>query len=294
MLGSAREPGAVAGLAAGVLEAGPPTSCLGDRCQERVNLESWFDETMGRAEGAYKRWAALVLFFVGLAFAVLGNASAVDVARNLWQDPVTREAVAEAATGLVDEEGKPAEPSTPPAIGEVSPSLDADGDGVVSVAEATDRLGELSLPVGWDIDGADDLTVDGKVQTHDNNGLRDFFTDDEATESDTDGDGERIALTALGWLVTALLVMLGGPFWFDLLTRLVALRGSGRKPPTAAEDDTSATSLTVASAISRPAATALPVLGQAERDAELLHLTTMLAAAPATAPPAKRAVKRAP
>ena len=38
-----------------------------------------------------------------------------------------------------------------------------------------------------------------------------------------------------GWLVTAISVLFGAPFWFDLLQRLVNLRGTGRKPAAAAE-----------------------------------------------------------
>ncbi len=34
----------------------------------------------------------------------------------------------------------------------------------------------------------------------------------------------------LGWLITALAVTLGAPFWFELLSRLVNVRGSGPKP----------------------------------------------------------------
>ena len=38
-------------------------------------------------------------------------------------------------------------------------------------------------------------------------------------------------LKAIGWLITALAVSLGGPFWFELLNRLVDMRGAGKKPP---------------------------------------------------------------
>ena len=34
----------------------------------------------------------------------------------------------------------------------------------------------------------------------------------------------------LGWLVTGLAISLGAPFWFDLLNRLVDLRGAGKRP----------------------------------------------------------------
>jgi hypothetical protein len=37
--------------------------------------------------------------------------------------------------------------------------------------------------------------------------------------------------------------MLGAPFWFDALSRLVSLRATGAKPPTADHDPAAATSL---------------------------------------------------
>ena len=43
--------------------------------------------------------------------------------------------------------------------------------------------------------------------------------------------GTAWVLKALGWLITALAVSLGGPFWFELLNRLVDMRGAGKKPP---------------------------------------------------------------
>jgi hypothetical protein len=39
-----------------------------------------------------------------------------------------------------------------------------------------------------------------------------------------------IPIAVLGWLVTASSALFGAPFWFDLLKRLVNLRGTGRKP----------------------------------------------------------------
>jgi hypothetical protein len=43
-------------------------------------------------------------------------------------------------------------------------------------------------------------------------------------------DPEQFGLKAIGWLITALAVCLGAPFWFDLLNKLVDIRGAGRKP----------------------------------------------------------------
>ena len=38
--------------------------------------------------------------------------------------------------------------------------------------------------------------------------------------------------TLLGWLITTAAVSLGAPFWFDLLSRVANLRGSGGQAPT--------------------------------------------------------------
>ncbi|MEM1221017.1 MAG: hypothetical protein AAGH79_18995, partial [Bacteroidota bacterium] len=34
-----------------------------------------------------------------------------------------------------------------------------------------------------------------------------------------------------GWLITSLAISLGAPFWFDLLRKLVNIRGTGGVPP---------------------------------------------------------------
>jgi hypothetical protein len=187
------------------LEAG------GDLIAVKSGLERWFDETMQRAAGAYKRWATSVLFAVGLFFAVSANISTVHVADQLWQSPVTRQAVVDAA-------GKVVAPGASPT------QLD-------SVASTTSRLQELSLPIGWDQAARSSWHSVWWQPWH---------------------WGLSRTATFMGWLVTALLVMLGGPFWFDLLTRLVSLRSSGIRPPPAADDPASATRAGLASASAGP------------------------------------------
>jgi hypothetical protein len=44
------------------------------------------------------------------------------------------------------------------------------------------------------------------------------------------GNHTPILLAACGWIVTALTVLFGAPFWFDLLQRIVNVRGTGNKP----------------------------------------------------------------
>lgn len=102
----------------------------GDIVGIKAGLERWFDETMERLGGAYKRWATGWLFAVGLVIAVVGNASVYDTAESLWNDTAIREAVAEAATNVGTDGIDPSE--------------------LAGVAQTIDELQQLQLPVGWD------------------------------------------------------------------------------------------------------------------------------------------------
>jgi hypothetical protein len=166
----------------------------------KAGVENWFDETMGRLGGAYKRWATGVLFLVGLLVAGLGNVSAFHAAQTLWQQPAVRQAAIDAA------------------------SQNSSGDVSAAVSSIQDVAG-LGMPVGWA--GGIDWTAGGWV-SH-----------------------------VGGWLVTAVLLMLGAPFWFDVLSRLTSLRATGAKPLTADKDPAAATSLRTAALTSGAPAAAL-------------------------------------
>ena len=66
------------------------------------------------------------------------------------------------------------------------------------------------LPIGWHLDAADWQLPKSS------------------------GEWGRRVLNAIiiiaGWLVTALALSLGAPFWFDLLTKFINIRGAGPKP----------------------------------------------------------------
>ncbi|MET0416359.1 MAG: hypothetical protein ABW022_10095 [Actinoplanes sp.] len=171
--------------------------------EAKAAVENWYDETMGRLSGAYKRWVTAVLFVVGLVVAVAGNVSAFHAAQTLWQQPAVREA----------------------AVNAVAKSSSADVAGDVRTVQ---DLSGLGMPVGWQ-QGA---------------------------------DWGSLAWTSAhiaGWVATALLLMLGAPFWFDALSRLVSLRATGAKPPTAGNDPAAATSLRASamSAVAPAAASAV-------------------------------------
>jgi hypothetical protein len=195
-------------------------STRGDVLRARAGLEQWFDETMSRVEGAYKRWASMWLFVVGLVIVVSSNASTFKVADRLYSEPATRAAVVEAATTASNDPGLK--------------------DRIKNAADATAELTQLKLPVGWDQQTKDAITwPSGKERAHQ----------------------WRVLLVLLaGWITTALLVMLGAPFWFDVLSKLVSLRGAGQKPAEAKDDPTSSSALS-AKRLSEPSGGPLSDLG---------------------------------
>jgi len=83
------------------------------------------------------------------------------------------------------------------------------------VAKAIGDLDALKLPIGWNLESV---------------------------------TAPSLALLAAGWLITAVMTMLGASFWFNTLRRVSALRGVGGKPPPAALDPMSSTSRTVSNA----------------------------------------------
>jgi hypothetical protein len=169
----------------------------------KAELESWFDDTMDRLAGAYKRWAQVWLFGVGLVIVIAANASAYRIAVSLYNDPAVRSAVTESASSAVTESA-----STTAGTGGTSSDPESIKKAIDSVADTVDNLDSLGLPVGWDNWNEPGGTF----------------------------------LTAGGWLVTALMIMLGAPFWFGVLSKLVSLRSAGERPPTASDQERSATS----------------------------------------------------
>jgi hypothetical protein len=199
----------------------------------RQNVESWFNETMDRVSGVYKRRAQVVAFMVGLFLALLVNIDSVGIAESLWREPTLRQAlVAKADLQAVQGNGTAATSQNP-------------------VADLQDKLQELNLPVGWMVFSNNDPAV--------------ALCKWNPTPDRTDGDRFGIQLPSIqslgdiksffagtskiicisptvnanltsGWiwflgiLITAGAAAQGAPFWFEILGKLVNVRSAGIKP----------------------------------------------------------------
>ena len=172
----------------------------------RKNLEGWFDSTMDRVSGWYRRRTQLILFFIGIGAAIALNVDSITIASRLTTDKALRAAVVETARTTVQS-------TTPP-----SPPTNK------SYEQISRELTSIGYPIGWR-----ELTPEPQM-CKPNGGKCEWSF------------GAWIQVI-LGWLVTALAIMLGAPFWFDVLNKFMVVRSTikpSEKSPNEASKDSSA------------------------------------------------------
>ncbi len=204
----------------------------GDLDLARKNLEGWFDSSMDRVSGWYKRRTQLALFLIGLFAAVALNIDAITVIEKISTDQVLRKALVEASEKLVACRPKPADAAkeTEPDAGVRQGDNPCEADEIPitgrSIAVLNQELTDIGLPIGWE----------KALPMPQAKGWR--CGENSNFLSCIPGHEPQYLLFIMGWLITAFATMLGAPFWFDILNKLVSLRGSlkaastGEAPPT--------------------------------------------------------------
>jgi len=157
-------------------------------------VEQWYDGTMDRINGAYKRHTQMWLIVLGMMLAVLFNANLFLITERLWTSKDARDAVTATAQMYSCKDGQNCGfPSYNQARADIQKNL-------------SDQL-----PLGYNWDS-----------------VRKYWKHPAA-----EGRLSMLRLWAFnfaGWLLMAIAVSLGAPFWFDLLNKLVNLRMAGMKP----------------------------------------------------------------
>ena len=163
-------------------------------------LEQWFEGSMERVSGWYKRETQWILLVMAAVLTIWANCDTVVVANTLWRDPAVRSSLVAQATSYANQHQQDAsEPEPPPE------------DPSDKLGQAMKSLDALGIPLGWrDADNPQ--------------GRQDPFPTTLAAIW--------LALRkhALGWLLTTLAVSLGAPFWFDMLNKVVSIRSAGKAP----------------------------------------------------------------
>jgi hypothetical protein len=212
-----------------------------DMVKVRENIEGWFNASMERVSGWYKRRTQVVLLILGIFVAITMNVDTITVVKRLSTDRPLRESLVAAADAYAKANAQPSAspaptpaPTTPPnAVATPTPpacvrdaaSAECEHAKVLQkerqdacqdpnspkckYVENQQQILALGLPIGWDDKSDPKGTFTGWSWGGGNGGWRD-----------------QICRHWLGWLLTALAISLGAPFWFDLLNKFMAVRGA--------------------------------------------------------------------
>lgn len=157
--------------------------------QFQKEIETWFDRSMERASGVYKRNSKGVALLIGLAIAGFTNADTFHIVSRLSKNSELRSAIAESAIQVAKE---------PQDIATIK-------------NQVNQQLEDVSLPLGWS-------SANLRQQ------------EDESKRWQLYGVNFGYLKRPVGWILSAIALAMGAPFWFDLLNKFVNVRNTGKKP----------------------------------------------------------------
>ena len=123
----------------------------GDQAMIRKSIEQWFDATMERSSGYYKRYSQRRLFALALLVAVGLNVDTLTIAQRLWSDPLLRQQVALRAESFAKAEAARLEEADKQRAKSDASSVSAEETQLEQSRKRVESLRkELELlPVGW-------------------------------------------------------------------------------------------------------------------------------------------------
>ncbi|MBS0027669.1 hypothetical protein ACTJJ0_03305 [Chitinophaga sp. 22321] len=180
----------------------------------KAMLEDWFNETMERAAGWYKRTVQFTLLIIGFLLALWFNIDTIAIYKLLSIDKTVREQMVQLATANTDKYEAMIKNIGYVSVGVPKVEVDSIGKKVVHIRD-TVFVSDKTLK----------STMDSVMR--DGEKAQSLFSVSKKYQSDDS--------KIFGWLLTALAISLGAPFWFDLLNKLIQLRSTGPKPDTTSD-----------------------------------------------------------
>jgi hypothetical protein len=172
----------------------------------KEELQVWFNHSMDRVGGWYKRQSQTILLVVSTIVTVALNVDSIAIVQALSQDDVLRQTLASQAQTYV---AKP-----PEQLLALSGAGAQNSTNVLTIL--TNQISALStniqtisafgLPIGW--------KDSHRGRVYNTKGLCSWL----------------VSFPWGGWLVTIFAISLGAPFWFDILNKIVTIRSSGKAP----------------------------------------------------------------
>lgn len=216
--------------------------------QFREEVSVWFDRSMSRASGVYKRNAKLVAIVLGVLIALVINIDTLHIISRLSNDQSLRQVIVQRADEITQQTASntptpvaaPSPPSettpsplAPPATNSLPATPGQTGENQLKkqlgeIRQATDAaLQDVALPIQWS-------PVNLRQQFECNPDATDMsweqFRKDCRLNEIARKSFWSIPRVALGWLISGLAIAMGAPFWFDLLSKVMNVRNTGSRP----------------------------------------------------------------
>ncbi|MBP0001252.1 MAG: hypothetical protein J7641_20055 [Cyanobacteria bacterium SID2] len=167
---------------------------LEEELQDLQNeIERWFDASMTRAQGVYRRNARGIAIAIGFVVAVVTNTDTLFMVDSLSNNQILRDTVTDYAKTQLERD----------------PSLAAVKENV------RQELREMSLPLGWS-EEIKQQQIPDDVQT--------FAVPNTQFKFRSPMPYLR---RAFGWFVTGIAISMGSAFWYDLLKKVVNVKNTG-------------------------------------------------------------------
>ena len=199
----------------------------GDLPKALQGIEAWFNHGMDRVSGWYKGYSQRRLFVWGLVVAGLCNVDSIAIFHALDRSPDLASRLSVVARNVVDS-----------GLGGVDVTVlkqrELTADESRALVQAVLKEPIPSLPIGYGCLGAlsttdAEVNVAGAPSTSSlKSGWQRCGAElDRRWKAETVGS---FLLHLLGWTMTALAGVLGAPYWFGLLSKVVNIRGAGPRP----------------------------------------------------------------
>ncbi len=214
----------------------------------RVEVASWFDNSMSRASGVYKRNAKGAALLIGFAIAAFTNADTFHILNRVSSDESLRKVITDQASqiGMIANSDSPVRGARRP--GQIAAELEM-------LKNQTDEvLSDMTLPITWNPSNLSrqlGCPYD-PTPTTDKNLPYALLTREQwhqlyrsCLNKPTVVTNGPIWMQVIqmvnmkpfafarmlsGWFLSGIAIAMGAPFWFDLLGRLMNVRNTGGKP----------------------------------------------------------------
>ena len=203
----------------------------GELSHSQENLENYFNTAMDRLAGDYVRSTKRYVFLIAIILAVSLNVDTIHIVKTLWGSPDALKQTADNIQATVKEIDSTGTYSikSPDGNTVVMYTRIKEGDSAIkdpndstkiiplkkeAIKQTVLTLKNAGIPIGWD-----SLNYPHKLMKNEN-------------EKETEKGCSIFCnwlIKIFGLLLTSFALLLGAPFWFDLLNKIVNIRAAGKK-----------------------------------------------------------------